>query len=113
MSECAVLTGATDLANFFSIDRASFVSACDLGINQAAAYLVLASGTGRKNDVSRWSAKAASTRLAMRWGSAKEAIGGLTRSGLIEASGTVDRPIYKLLSAVERGQQKTDDAQRI
>lgn len=101
------------MSKFFSIDRASFVDACNLGINPASAYLTIASGTGKKNDTSRWSAKAVADYMAMRWGSANLAIGELLKAGLLTNSGTKERPVYVILSAAQRGRQTEEEAQRI
>lgn len=101
------------MARFYAIDQASFIAACNLGINPACAYLTIACGTGRKNDSSRWSSKAVATRLAMRWESAKDSISSLISGGLMSNIGTTARPIYRITTAAERGEQSEEDAQRI
>jgi hypothetical protein len=86
----------TGHSGFFAVGQETFIKACGLGINPACAFLVMASGTGADNTVTRWSAEAVGQRVAMRWTTAKEAIGALCRAGIAKKSGPVSKPSYRL-----------------
>lgn len=81
---------------FFAVSRDTFVGACELGINPACAFLVLACGTGKDNATTRWSAEAVGNHAGMRWSAAKEAITALCGAGLVAKGGKPSRPSYKL-----------------
>lgn len=83
-------------AGFFAIGRTTLIKACDLGINPACAFLVMASGTGKDNATTRWSAEAVGNHAAVRWTAAKEAIEALCKAGLMSKGGKPTRPVYKL-----------------
>jgi hypothetical protein len=60
---------------FFHIDRRTWAAICDLQkMNLAVAYLVLATGTGAANNVTKWSAKAVETWTGMRRLQARQAV---------------------------------------
>ena len=44
---------------FFRIDRRTWAKVCELGMNPAVAYLVLACGTGKDHRGTSWSVQAA------------------------------------------------------
>jgi hypothetical protein len=70
---------------FFHIDRRTWASICDLQkMNLAVAYLVLATGTGAANNVTKWSAKAVETWTGMRRLKAREAIEELVKLGYVK-----------------------------
>ena len=74
----------TGMAGFFNVDRRTWSAICDLNdINVAIAYLVLGSGTGRQNNVTRWSAKSLKTWTDMPWRNAKEAISKLMQQDFV------------------------------
>lgn len=82
---------------FFAIGPKEWAKACELGLNPAVAFLVLARGTGRDNITTRWSAEAVQTHTGMAWRRAAESIGALESAKL--ASNTTEpgkRPIRKL-----------------
>jgi hypothetical protein len=82
---------------FFAVGKETFKSACHLGMNPACALLVMASGTGKDNVTTKWSAEAVSTHVGVRWSTAKEAINALLDLGIVTLKpGKSTRPIYKL-----------------
>jgi len=82
---------------FFAVDRRVFIEACDLGLNQACALLVIACGTGKNNRSSKWSAEAVKNYAGMRWTTAKKAIDDLLGNGNLELSSeSKARPKYML-----------------
>jgi hypothetical protein len=84
---------------FFHIDRRNWASICDLQkMNMAVAYLVLATGTGAANNVTKWSAKAVETWTGMRRLKAREAIEELIKLGYVmrDPESTQNKPRYTL-----------------
>lgn len=84
---------------FFAIGTEQWTAACRLGLNAAVTFLVLARGTGRDNITTRWSAEAVMQRSGIAWRRAKEAIGELERSKLLNITkdaGKRHAPTYKL-----------------
>ena len=67
-------------------------------MNVAVAYLVLATGTGAANNVTKWSAKAVETWTGMRRLQAREAIAELVRLGYVMRAPewTQNKPRYEL-----------------
>lgn len=87
----------TTTSGFFAVGRSTFIDACDLGINPACALLVMASGTGKDNATTKWSAEAVSNHVGVRWSTAKEAINALLNLGIVTLKpGKSTRPSYKL-----------------
>lgn len=80
---------------FFAVGRDSFLKACSLGINEGAAFLVLARGTGGDNVTTKWSAEAASKRLGVRWTTARDAVASLVKQGVV-LSEPGKKPKYKI-----------------
>ncbi|KPH08842.1 hypothetical protein CO657_13655 [Rhizobium acidisoli] len=68
---------------FFAIDRNVWARVCDLGLNEAVSYVVIAAGTGKSHTVSNWSAEAIEKRTGMHHTRAKDAIGRLVEHGLM------------------------------
>ncbi len=60
---------------FFIVDVPTFVAVCDLGdVDAAAAYLILAAGTGPDNRTTTWSREAINQRTGLNWRKADAAI---------------------------------------
>jgi hypothetical protein len=87
-----------EAGDFFAIDINAFSKACQLGANAAAAYLIMARGTGGDNRTTAWSAEAVQSRTGINWSAAKEAIGKLQAEGLValKDNSTKRRPRYDL-----------------
>lgn len=81
---------------FFAVSRKTFASAIDLGVNAAAALLVLARGSAADNSSTNWSAEAVSDRLGMRWSSGKAAIQQLITAKLVTVVRASTRPSYRI-----------------
>lgn len=92
----------TASSGFFAVGRKTFIQACDLGINPAAAFLAMACGTGRDQSTTKWSATAIASNVGVRWSAANDAINALLKSALVtkKPGGKRTQPSYKL---------KTDD----
>lgn len=87
-------------AGFFHIDRRTWSVVCDLmDIDAAIAYIVLASGTGEGNDVTKWSVKSLRTYAGMRRELGKAAIERLKVAGLLGngPESTRDKPRFYLV----------------
>lgn len=84
-------------SRFFAIDRQAWHAVCDLGMNEAVSYLIIAAGTGRDHRTSGWSATAVEKYTGMHHVRAKEAIAQLVKCEhlTVEAHGKLRR--YKLL----------------
>lgn len=83
-------------ARFFKVDMQAFRAAAALGKNHAAAYLVLACGTGPDHRTTRWSAKAIEDRTGLKGTNAKAAIRQLADIGLLRIIKDGTRPLYEL-----------------
>ena len=91
-------------AGFFAVHRRTWARICDAGsLNEAAAYLVLAQGTGRDNRSTSWSATSLQRYVGISWARGKLAVGGLTSKGFIRRAdnSTTERPRYELRSHAE------------
>lgn len=73
-----------DRGEFFAIDYRAWQRACELGLNTAVAYLLLARGTLRDNRTTRWSVHATEGRTGISRPKAKIAIDKLKANGLVE-----------------------------
>jgi hypothetical protein len=69
--------------DFFVVDAVTFAKACDLGADAAAAYLVMACGTGRDSRTSTWSRDAISRHLGLTWRKARQKVDDLKTAGLV------------------------------
>lgn len=89
---------------FFAIGLAEWRQACEIGLNPAVTFLVLASGTGRDNQTTSWSANSVQQYGGIRWERAKPAIEQLIKAGLatLAESSTKARPRYKLKISEDR-----------
>jgi hypothetical protein len=83
-------------SGYFAVGRSTFIQACSLGVNPACAFLVMASGTGKDNATTSWSAEAVGNHVGVRWSTAKEAIQLLLANKLMTKTGSATRPKYKL-----------------
>lgn len=71
--------------HMFIVDVPTFTKVCDLGdADVAAAYLILAAGTGPDNRTSSWSREAINQRTALNWRKADAALTKLEHAGLIQ-----------------------------
>jgi hypothetical protein len=96
---------------FFAIDLRCFSEACDIGMNEAVAYLVLGCGTGRNNQDTSWSAQALHKHTGITWERGRAAIEELIRGGLvcIGEGHTKSRPRYRLLPHNATGKKANPD----
>src|SRR6266542_70287 len=83
---------------FFAIDSRIWAKVTARGLNEAAAYLVLACGTGHGNRSTSWSTKAVMGYAGIGWERAKTAIESLRAGGFLRRaeSHTEARPRYEL-----------------
>jgi len=68
---------------YFAIDRRIWEQVTAAGINPAAAYLVLACGTGQDNQTTRWSKEAIKRYAGVGWERARAALGALFQAGFV------------------------------
>ncbi len=73
-----------DRGHLFLVDVPTFKSVCELGVDVAAAYLVLAAGIGADNRTSTWSREAINKRTSLNWRKADAAMKKLEKAGLME-----------------------------
>lgn len=70
---------------FFIVDVPTFVAVCTLGdVDAAAAYLILAAGTGPDNRTTTWSREAINQRTGLNWRKADAAITRLVQGGFAQ-----------------------------
>lgn len=81
---------------FFIVDRDVFLQACELGMNAAVSYLVMARGTQGNNRTTKWSANSIADRAGMTRPRATSAIGDLISVGIVELVAAGARPHYRL-----------------
>ena len=90
MSKTDVALGATSRkpkqrGQFFIVDVPTFVAVCKLGdVDAAAAYLILAAGTGPDNRTTTWSREAINQRTGLNWRKADTAIAKLVQGGFAQ-----------------------------
>lgn len=89
----------TNASSVFAVDRETWERACELGINPAVAYLVLARGTGADNRTTAWSAKAIEDHTGIGRDRAPRAIAALKDAGLIVQTAAGRRPRYAIQPA--------------
>lgn len=97
-------TRKSGIGKFFWIDREKWAKVCELGINPAIAYLVLARGSGRNNRHTAWSVNAIEKHTGISRGRAKKAIKVLCESGMVRKINGGTQPRYNLLSEEKRGE---------
>jgi hypothetical protein len=84
---------------FFAVDKNSWQEVCKLGMNTAAAYLVIATGTQKDNQTSLWSVNAISQYTRIGLSRAKRIIDDLEKNNLlaiVKKGSKTKRPKYKL-----------------
>jgi hypothetical protein len=86
---------------FFAVDRRAWARVCQLGMNVAVAYLVLARGSGGDNRTTAWSVNAIETYTGIGRPRAQKAVTALKQSGLIRHDQGGSRPMYFILPAQE------------
>jgi hypothetical protein len=98
--------------NFFAVDRSTWGKVCDLGINEAAAFLVLACGTGADNRFTSWSTQALHKYAGVSWEHGKSAIETLLDGDFVRrAQGhTLNKPRYELLSVATKKANPREDS---
>jgi hypothetical protein len=98
------VTPAAPKGDFFAVDARIWLQLTTLGMNEAVAYLVLASGTGHSNKVTSWSTEAVKRYAGIGWARAKPAIMNLVAGGFIRRaeSYTDAKPRYELASFREQ-----------
>jgi hypothetical protein len=85
--------------NFFAVDRRVWAKVCEVGINEAVAYLVLARGTLRDMRTTSWSVNAIEDRTNIARHRAKVAIEALLKPGIVRRDKGGFKPRYYLLPA--------------
>lgn len=85
-NQCATRKGkrTKDRGHLFLVDVPTFKSVSELGVDVAAAYLVLAAGTGADNRTSTWSREAINKRTSLNWRKADAAMNKLEKAGLMK-----------------------------
>lgn len=86
-------------SRFFKVDLEAFQAACELGVNAASTYLVLACGTGADHKTTSWSAKAVEDRAGIKGTDAKKSIRSLAQAGLLQVLKDGTRPQYALVAS--------------
>ncbi len=81
---------------FFAIDRRAWARVCDIGLNAAVSYLVLARGTGRDNRTTAWSDNAVRKYAGLGRIRTDKAMAGLIASGVVRQDECGGRPRYSL-----------------
>jgi hypothetical protein len=95
-------TQRSSIGDFFAVDRRLWAVVCNLGLNAAVAYLVLARGSSRDNLRSSWSVQAIEKYTGISRTRAATAIDLLCRSDLIRRTGEALRPRYEIISFQEQ-----------
>lgn len=99
---------ASARGRFFRIAPENWAIACELGMNEAVAYLVLAQGTAGNHKTTSWSAEALHKYTGITWERGKAAIERLIRSGLLRYGEKHQRskPRYEFVSAAEAARER-------
>lgn len=83
--------------HFFGLHFPSFITACQLGMNHAIAYLILARGTQGDNRTSTWSTNSVESYTRISRNKARNCINELIEECIIErVGGTKHRPVRTL-----------------
>ena len=82
--------------NFFAVNRHMWGRVCDLGMNPAVAYLVLACGSDAANRFTNWSINAVETHTGISRGRAKTAVETLVRNQVVRRKKKGTLPRYQL-----------------
>src|ERR1019366_8311740 len=93
---------------FFAVDRSIWSEVCNVGMNEAVTYLVLAQGTGADNRSTSWSAGALHRYVGITWERGCMAIESLVKLGFLRHAEkhTRSRPRYELVAWCEKGRLK-------
>lgn len=93
---------------FFVISPDTWAAACNLGMNEAVAYLVLAQGTAGNNKTTSWSAEALHKYTGITWERGKGAIERLIQAGLLRygENHAPKRPRYELTSPAKAAAER-------
>lgn len=83
-------------AGFFAIDKKVWNIVCDLGVNPAIAYLVMARGTGGDQRTTSWSVNAIEKYTSISRPRAAAAVKLLLEKGFIDQKRAGKRPVYHL-----------------
>ena len=88
---------------FFAVDRRTWHFVCDLGMNAAVAYLVMARGTGGDNRTTKWSRNAVEDRTGISRSRAQDAINKLLKEGclFLDPASKPSYPKYRIVPAHE------------
>lgn len=98
----ATVEPTTGTGHFFAVDRRAWLRACELGLNAAVSYLVLAAGTGQDQRTTFWSVNAVEKYTAIARGRADASVKLLIERGLIRlGDGTRKHPRYWIVPAHE------------
>ncbi len=98
----ATVEPTTGIGHFFAVDRRAWLRACELGLNAAVSYLVLAAGTGQDQRTTFWSVNAVEKYTAIARGRADASVKLLIERGLIRlGDGTRKHPRYWIVPAHE------------
>lgn len=98
-----VMSSTDSRSGFFQLDKRTWAKVTAVGMNPAAAFLVLACGTGHTNKVTSWSTKAVMTYAGLGWEHAKGAIESLLAEGFIRHAENhmSAKPRYELATWLE------------
>lgn len=110
-------------SSYFAIDRRAWKAACDLGMNEAVSYLVIAAGTGADQRTSSWSATAVEKYTGIHHRRAAAAIESLRTAELLDvekrgklrryflrAANEVPAVISKTVTPARRTKEKHQEA---
>jgi hypothetical protein len=87
--------------NIFAVDRRAWAKVCDIGLNAAVAYLMLARGSGGDQRTVWWSVNALEKRTGISRPNAKKAIETLKQHGLVRQIKAGTKPQYYIVPAHE------------
>jgi hypothetical protein len=85
------------MSDFFAIEAPAWNKACDASFHAAAAYLIMARGTGGDQRTTAWSAHSIERYTIISRSQAKAAIAELITAGLVRQDKGGKRPVYYLL----------------
>jgi hypothetical protein len=92
---------------FFAVDKRLCEQVCELGMNAAVAYLVLACGTDRNNRITEWSVHAIEKYTGISRARARAAVETLISGKFIRPVGSSnDHPVYEILSLGQKPPEK-------
>lgn len=86
---------------FFAVDKNQWADACSWGIQAAAAYLIMACGTGKDHKSTKWSARSVNKYTGLPFLPARNAIESLVKSTLVKQSKGGARPEYEIRLSAE------------